>query len=520
MPIKIRSRIFLRVFMLFASLVLAIMIFIAYMMIPMQKDALQQIMYTQGVTVSRSIIQASSDAVITNDFGFIVEHNVEVLKNNKSIHFVAVAPIRGNTILVDQTGWRVLETENVNLTQLQTDKIEYKIQHRATQNQGYHFVYPIEFSGIKWGWLHVEFSTDEYNALIKSMYYKLIYISAAALFLIILIGYFFARWVTRPVLTISNLATQVANGDLNVRSSIKRRDEIGALSNSFNQMVESLQQSKKKLENYNQQLEQEVKKRTLALDSLNKNLDKKVKEEVIQRQEQERLLIHQSRLAAMGEMIGAIAHQWRQPLNALSLVLQSQNINYQLGKLDDQAMKQSMKKSERLINKMSTTIDDFRNFFKPNKHLELFNVNNIIYSTINLVDAQFKNHNIFINVSCEENININGFQGEFSQVILNLLNNAKDTLIERKIEKPFINISAVSLARGVNITVHDNAGGIAADISDKIYDPYFTTKDEGKGTGIGLYMSKMIVENNMHGRLFAFNDSEGANFVIEIPQSI
>lgn len=517
MAVKIRSRIFLKVFSIFASLVLVIMAFFAFMMIPMQKAALQRIMYTQGVTVSRSIIQASSDAVITNDFGFIVEHNVEVLKNNPSIHFVAVAPLRGNTIWVDQSGWRVLDKPNIELVQYQTDKIEYRIKQEKWKSEGYHFVYPIEFSGIKWGWLHLEFNTNEYNTYIQSMYLKLVYIFAGAMILIAFIGFFFARWVTRPVSIISNLATQVANGNLNVRSSIVRHDEIGALSNSFNKMVESLQQSKNQLENYNQQLEQEVKKRTQDLDILNKNLDRKVKEEVFQRQEQQQLLIHQSRLAAMGEMIGAIAHQWRQPLNALSLVLQNQSINYHLGKLDEQTMNRSMEKSERLIAKMSTTIDDFRNFFKPNKHADWFNINQLIHTTVSLLEAQFKNHNIEINIHCGENLNIKGFQGEFSQVILNLMNNAKDTLLERHIKSPAITISAYNIPNGISITVHDNAGGIPPDIINKIYDPYFTTKEEGKGTGIGLYMSKTIVENNMQGKLSAFNDKDGASFIIEIP---
>ncbi len=519
MAIKIRSRIFLRVFILFASLILIIMSIFAFLMIPMQKDALQQIMYTQGVTVSRSIIQATSDAVITNDFGFIVEHNVDVLKNNPSIHFIAMSPLRGQTIKVFQSGWRLLEQPNEQLTAMQSDRIEYKIKQLDWTSDGYHFVYPITFSGIKWGWLHVEFSTHEYNAYVKAMYLKLIYIFVSAMILILFIGFFFARWVTRPVSVLSNLATQVADGDLTVYSTIKRHDEIGALSKSFNKMVESLSQSKQKLENYNQQLEQEVNKRTVALDALNKNLDKKVKQAVLQRQEQEQLMIHQSRLAAMGEMIGAIAHQWRQPLNALSLVLQNLSLNYQLGKLDEENMKRGMEKSERLINKMSTTIDDFRNFFKPNKHAENFNIKGLLISTIGLLDAQFKNHNITINVYCEEDLIIKGFQGEFSQVLINLLNNAKDTLLERGSEKPAVDITVNRVATGVKLIVHDNAGGIGDDIIDKIYDPYFTTKEEGSGTGIGLYMSKMIVENNMHGKLSAFNDHEGANFVIEIPFS-
>ncbi len=517
MAVKIKNRVFLRVFMLFSFLVLTIMLFFVFMVIPMQKNALQKTMYTQGVTVSRSIIQATSDAVISNDFGFIVEHNVEVLKNNPSIQDVVIAPLRGDVIRVDQAGWRLLEAPDKYLTLLQSDKIEYAIRYQGWQADGYHFVYPIEFSGIKWGWLHITFSTDEYNAYITDMYLQLVVITGISLILIMFIGYFFARWVTRPVLIISDLATQVANGNLDVRSKIIRGDEIGRLSVSFNQMVSSLQQSKQQLENYNQQLEKEVKTRTLDLAALNRDLDKKVKEEVQQRQEQERLLIHQSRLAAMGEMIGAIAHQWRQPLNALSLVIQNQHITYQMGKIDDAFMNRSLEKSESLINKMSTTIDDFRNFFKPNKHAEKFNINTSLHSTVDLLGAQFKSHNIQIKIRCEDGLNIKGFQGEFSQVILNLLNNAKDILLDRRVESPQINISALRARNGIRIEVLDNAGGIPEAIINKIYDPYFTTKAEGKGTGIGLYMSKMIVENNMMGQLSAFNISDGACFVIEIP---
>ena len=517
MAIKIRNRVFLRVFFLFAILVLTIMLFFVFMVIPMQKDALQKTMYTQGLTISRSIIQACSDAFISNDFGFIVEHNVEVLKKTPGIKYVLVSPLQSHKIKITQSGWRLLEIPELNLSSIQTDDIQYQLKKQQWFAEGYHFVYPIEFSEILWGWLHIEFSTDEYNSYIKEMYLQIVYISGISMTLIVIMGYFFARWVTRPVSIISDLASQVAGGNLSVRSSIVRHDEIGLLSNSFNRMVHSLEQSKQKLENYNQQLELEVKKRTLDLDSLNRNLDKKVKEEVQQRQEQKRLLIHQSRLAAMGEMIGAIAHQWRQPLNALSLVLQNQYINYQMGQLDDEFMARSMEKSNRLIENMSTTIDDFRNFFKPNKQAEKFNINTLINTTISLLESQLKNHNIEIEISCKDEINIRGFQGEFSQVILNLLNNAIDILLEKHISSPKIIISAHQLPNGVTINIQDNAGGIPDDIIDKIFEPYFTTKEEGKGTGIGLYMSKMIVENNMMGNLSVHNDSAGANFVIEMP---
>ena len=514
---KIKNEIFIRVFFIFAILVLTVILFFAFMVIPLQKSALQKTMYTQGVTVSRSIIQATSNAIISNNFGFIVEHNLEVLKNNPSIHSIYIAPIRGETIKVHQTGWRLLDNPSYELKSLESNEIAYQIKTDLQQAISYHFVYPIIFSGIKWGWLHIKFNTLEYNTYVNEMYFQLIYIAGISLFLIIFMGYFFARWVTRPISTISNLATQVANGNLEVRSTILGDGEIGRLSKSFNQMVDSLQQSKRNLENYNQQLTEEVKLRTADLASLNHNLDKRVKEEVQHRQEQERLLIQQSKLAAMGEMVGAIAHQWRQPLNALSLVMQNQYITYKAGNLNDTSMAHSLKKSERLIKKMSTTIDDFRNFSNPDKSVDQFDITVLLRTTFSLMDAQFKNQNININFNCEDNLIVTGFQGEFSQVILNLLNNAKDVLVETRVNSPCITVSAYQTAQGTQISVGDNGGGIPENIIHKIYDPYFTTKEEGKGTGIGLYMSKMIIENNMMGTLSAFNDTEGATFIIKIP---
>lgn len=517
MRIKPRSNIFVRVFLLFGILVLANTLFFALMIIPMQKNAFNQIMFTQAETVSRSIIQASADAIITKDYGFIVEHNVEVLKNNSSIYYVIVSPKVGNKLLINQKSWRVLDVVDNNLVSLEGDSVHHNILSYDGFDNVYHFVFPVNFSGIKWGWLHIGFSTNEYNDSIRNMYYQIFYIVGFSFLIIMLVGYFFTRWITQPVSQISQLATQVANGDFSVRSNIERRDEIGILSDSFNSMVDSLNHSKQQLQNYNQELEAEVLKRTQELAELNKNLDIKIQEELTKSKRQEALLIHQSRSAAMGEMIGAIAHQWRQPLNALGLVQQNLKLRFQMGNLDAEFMANNMEKSERLIHKMSTTIDDFRNFFKPNKSVELFNVRSVIQSTVELLDAQLKNHSIKVCYSCGDTINIVGLSGEFSQVILNLINNAKDALIQQKRPEPVITINVVQQEKKqIQVIVKDNAGGIPEAIFDKIFDPYFTTKEEGKGTGIGLYMSKIIIENNMGGSLTVFNDNEGANFVIQL----
>ncbi len=226
------------------------------------------------------------------------------------------------------------------------------------------------------------------------------------------------------------------------------------------------------------------------------------------------MLIQQSRFAAMGEMIGNIAHQWRQPLNALGLLLQNIEIAYQHELLDDAYLDRSIKKGTRLTVQMSQTIDDFRNFFRPNKIAEMFNIHDTVQNAIALIRPSFVHDEIDITFTGDQTVQTMGFPSEFSQVILNLLNNAKDEFVERDIAHKKIFIRLFQEKEAVHIEIEDNAGGIPDEIIDKVFDPYFSTKEEGKGTGIGLYMSKTIIENNMKGRLIVTNTSQGACFSI------
>lgn len=230
-----------------------------------------------------------------------------------------------------------------------------------------------------------------------------------------------------------------------------------------------------------------------------------------------RLLEQQSKLAAMGEMISAIAHQWRQPLNALSLVLQNIDFSYKLGELDNDLMDKSMSKANLLTSTMSKTIDDFRNFFRLDKEKKEFSLDKSILKAISLIDATLSNNEIKLEFSLSENISVYGYENEFSQVILNLINNSKDALLERKIKEAHIKIYTKKEENEVLIFVQDNGGGISKQIIDKIFDPYFTTKEEGKGTGIGLYMSKVIIEENMNGSLTTQDIKDGIIFIIAIP---
>jgi len=249
--------------------------------------------------------------------------------------------------------------------------------------------------------------------------------------------------------------------------------------------------------------------------TLNITLAQRVQEEVAKNREKDHLLMQQSRLAAMGEMVGNIAHQWRQPLNALALVLSNIKEVYDFGELNDEYLENAVANGQRFIRKMSTTINDFRNFFRPDKESMPFSALDQINEAIAIVDASFRNNNIALALNAPCDLRLQGFPNEYSQVLLNLLANAKEAIQARHIAAGRVEIQLQRAGDFARVTVTDNGGGIPADIADKIFEPYFSTK--AMGTGIGLYMSKMIIEHNMNGRLFAHDTDGGAEFVIETP---
>lgn len=262
--------------------------------------------------------------------------------------------------------------------------------------------------------------------------------------------------------------------------------------------------------------EEEINVKQKQLEDLNRTLEQRVLEEVERNREKEHLMLQQSRQAAMGEMIGNIAHQWRQPLNTLGLLIQDILHAHKHGELSGDYLDTSVREGMEIINHMSLTIDDFRNFFSPDKEKELFRLRETLEKAISFVDASFRNNNIVLTLKTEDDMEIKGYANEYAQVLLNILNNAKDVLIERKIAEPHVTIRLFREGDGSVVTITDNAGGIREDVLGRVFEPYYTTKEQGKGTGIGLYMSKTIIEKNMQGKLLARNTGAGAEFRIEV----
>ncbi len=265
-------------------------------------------------------------------------------------------------------------------------------------------------------------------------------------------------------------------------------------------------------------VELEREKISKQLKELNRNLEARVKKEVIQNREREQIMFAQARYAQMGEMLNMIAHQWRQPLTAISVCAIDLALNIEFGDFDTQKVIDSSKYIEEQTQKMSNIINDFMNFFKPGREKENFLIDDVISDIYRLMSAQLKNRDIeFINL-VDKNLKIKGYKKELEQVLINLIANARDAYDGLDVINRDIIIETKEFENFYIISVADKAGGVPTIIQDRIFEPYFTTKEQGKGTGIGLYMSKNIIERNFKGSISLDCINGGSTFKIKIPK--
>ena len=254
----------------------------------------------------------------------------------------------------------------------------------------------------------------------------------------------------------------------------------------------------------------------LTQDNYYKSLEKKVDEQINDIRKKDKMLIQQSKMASMGEMIGNIAHQWRQPLNVIGASAISLQIKYENDLITDEFIKIYITKLNETIQNMSHTINDFRNFFAPNKNKTDFDIKASIEETLNLLGESFKIHNVNISINCDKPYIINGYKNEFAQAILVILNNSKDAILQNNIKDGNIIIDILENNNKIKVIIKDNGGGIPSDILDNVCELYFTTKFKAQGTGIGLYMVKEIIENHMNGTIEIENYNDGVKTIIKI----
>ncbi|MCV6607326.1 MAG: cache domain-containing protein [Campylobacterales bacterium] len=337
---------------------------------------------------------------------------------------------------------------------------------------------------------------DEINETSISLISYMLYVALIILFVTILFGVTLIRKLTNPIEALSQKAKEVEKGDLTVRCNITSKDEIGTLSLQFNKMLDRIE------------------------DDINR-LDEKVNEKVSEIREKDQIIFNQSKLASMGEMIGNIAHQWRQPLNSLSLIVQVLKTKIEENPSQKEDLKKHFDNADAMIGQMSTTIDDFRNFFKENKEKRKFKPIELINKIKSIVTTQLESNLISLEIEDLTEQEIYGSMGEVEQVVINIINNAKDKILEERekdtTKKHYIKINLYEDTSNIIIDIEDSGGGIQSNIIEKIFEPYFTTKFKSNGTGIGLYMSKTIIEKHMNGKLTVKNGQNGAIFTLLIP---
>lgn len=333
----------------------------------------------------------------------------------------------------------------------------------------------------------------------------------------IIVLYLGRRSIVDRVTTLKNTVDTMAQGNLDVRiADHVAGGELGELGQAFDTMARKLAER----EQERQAAQDELMAKQRQLKELNATLEQRVTEEVEKNNRKERIMYQQARQASMGEMINFIGHQWSQPLATIGLRFQYLQQAYHDKELTPEIVDREVGACLDKLDYLADTITDFRNFFRPERAPYPFDLERAVersiflvqsFFTENAIDLRFTNH--------APGVLINGYPNEFSHALLNILCNAKDVLLERAVAQPSVEVCCRREDNTAIITVKDNGGGIAGD-PDRIFELYFTSKERGKGTGIGLYMSKMIIEKNMGGKIAVRNTPTGAEFVIELPSAM
>ncbi len=307
---------------------------------------------------------------------------------------------------------------------------------------------------------------------------------------------------------------------------VKKAESKGIYLVHFFDITEEMNLNKRLLQ-LNLNLKTLVEEKAKALKNLNEDLIVKIEQEVEKSHEKDRILYHQAKMASMGEMLGNIAHQWRQPLSMISTSASGVKLQKENDILTDEFFYESMDGIVSHAQHLSETINDFRDFFKPNKKSKKFDLESVLFRTSKLIDSQLKKHETRI-IREPASMQMYGYESELIQVLMNLINNSCEAFEHNKCSKHYIFINILQEGENIIIEVKDNAQGIEEAILDRVFEPYFTTKHQSHGTGIGLYMTEEIVTKHMQGTInvknvnftYQNNEYKGALFTLTLPKNL
>jgi signal transduction histidine kinase/HAMP domain-containing protein len=520
-----------------------LMSFFVYDLLSEQRKFLETQNIKQVKSLTKSVAQNSVLWLLSNDY-IGLEELISSISKYPNLEYAMILNKEGKIIAhSDKEYLNLYISDELSLAFLLSKKIEpYML---VQNNEIIDYIMPILRDNQHIGWVRIALNQNEISKNLQQIFYEAILFILIAIVIGYLFSYFLATNITKDLYTLIKVATQTATGNRNQRADIQRKDELGILSNEINKMLDKIEENEKQLEisnkelekdivklelmdskltQLNRDLEKKVEEKTYELKKLNDNLEKEIKEEVEQNRQKDNMLFQQSKMASMGEMIENIAHQWRQPLSLISTSASGIRLNKEYNTLTDELLNEAVENIMNSTNFLSNTIDDFRDFYKVDKIKEKFNIKDVLDKTLKLTSSRFTNRAIKVIKECED-VEILGFENELVQVFINLLNNARDVLEELPYEERYIFVTIKKIENEAYISLKDNANGIEESILEKIFDPYFTTKGSDKGTGIGLFMSKEIIEKHFHGKIIAQNETftynkkeyKGANFIITIP---
>ncbi|WP_419766945.1 ATP-binding protein [Arcobacter sp.] len=423
-------------------------------------------------------------------------------KNIPTVDYLVVVDNQNNCIA--NVGWK-------DCSNLPTKELD-PFSKKSLEDERFDTSIPISLFSQSLGKVYLGLSTKFYIQAKKEMITRSIIIALIELILSAILLIAISKWITKNLVKLTHSANAIAHGDYSQRINLGDSKETFELQESFNLMAKNIE------------------KNIIDLKYLNKKekkLFENLKSQVEKNHEQDILLKHQSRMAIIGEMLNNIAHQWRQPLSAITIQMSSLKLRKELELLEENEIENTADSVMKYANYLSSTIDDFRDYIRDNNDKkEYFNIEISLNKAIDIVSASLKNHFITLNIiHCEDELFVDGVINELTQVFINILNNSKDILNENDIKDKVIEIEFFKKDNEITITIQDNAGGVREDIIDKIFDPYFTTKYKSQGTGIGLYMSTKIIHEHFSGEILVKNENitynnktyKGAKFYVILP---
>ncbi len=505
-------------------LTLGMFLTLSFVILEKQKDFFDESSINEAKNRTNLLANNSSSWLMSNDF-IGLQEVVDSVSSYKDEDHIIIVDLKGKILAhSDKSKVGQYLVDDMSVKHISSLTKEFEILKLYT-NKDNHFIEvasPIFYKNQLLGYVRNRIDNIYWVNSLQVIKNEFMIFTFMATIFAILFAYLSANIITRKFYNLIDVTKKIKAGEKNIKADENVVKEIQLLSKEFNSMMEIKEKNEQVILELNQNLEKIVKERTKELNSLNENLEEKIAHEVEENRQKDVFIQQQARLAALGEMIGNIAHQWRQPLSVITTSVSALALKEEFKILEPDDIKQTNEMVKKMSEFLNNTIENFRNFFQKEQPTKVFIIAQTIDSTFNIIKASYDNYFITLNKDLDYTIEYFGSENFLAQVLLNILSNAKDALLENQIENKKVNLRLFKEENIIKIVIQDNAGGIKDENIDKIFDPYFTTKHKSQGTGLGLYMSTQIVNKHFNGTLSVSNvineDEEiGACFIIEIP---